>query len=431
MYRFAPAELESPRSCHQILGVTRGASAEDLALAFLRTGMACHPANAGSEDERSVARRRLREAAGAWAVLAGRPILGGGAEADMQAMRTFDDALAAHALGLAQSGHDPDAILQALVAEGCPPAVAWPAAEQAVASAALLPRPRRAAPARTSADAASADGSPARTAGGARAAGASPARAARPPGPATAPRRSTTSVSDRSGTVDSTRVRARTQPDDVAGETDSGPARGDARTFARRLSDASRVLRGLPVETADAHEIEPVDETAFDDAPPPPDARLDQRVAATVIDVVLIFVVCAAPVIMLGRGIDAAPIVVERIAIAAMLLGGAIYFLCGELGWAGTAGKRLLGMRVETLDGRAPGVHAVLMRHGLRTMSWCLFGLGFLLAPFTERRQALHDMLTETRVVAVTEARREIVQALCVVPPAALVLAFVLSRLAG
>jgi len=59
-------------------------------------------------------------------------------------------------------------------------------------------------------------------------------------------------------------------------------------------------------------------------------------------------------------------------------------------------------------------------------MSWCLFGLGFLIAPFNERRQALHDLLTETRVLAVTPPRPELVQALCAAPAALAVLVYVL-----
>ena len=142
VYRVAPAELETPRSCHQILGVSRGASEEDLRLAFLQTAFACHPGNPLVQGDLPAARKRLREAAGAWAVLAGRPILGGGGEADMQAMRAFDDALAVHALGLARTGLDANAILSELSRGGCPPTVGWPVAERAAAQAALLPRLR-------------------------------------------------------------------------------------------------------------------------------------------------------------------------------------------------------------------------------------------------------------------------------------------------
>ena len=168
-----------------------------------------------------------------------------------------------------------------------------------------------------------------------------------------------------------------------------------------------------------------------DEVPLSPDANLAQRVAATVVDVWLVFFVCAAPVMMLGRGLGASPVVLERITLAAMLVGGALYSVCSELGWGGTPGKRLLGMRVATMRGRAPDMQTVLLRHGLRTMSWCLFGLGFLIAPFNERRQALHDLLTETRVLAVTSPPPELVQALCAAPVALAVLAFALTHVGG
>ena len=384
MYRYQPTELEMPRSCHQILGVSRGASAEDLALAFVRTGMACHPSNAANESDRAVARRRLREAADAWAVLSGRPIIGGDA-ADVQAMQAFESALAAHALGMARYGHDADGILQALVAEGCPPVVAWPVAEQASEQAALWRRRRR------------------------------------DPSTGAAPVRAPTPVARM---VRRARTRAPADGGHESGEADTSPDIGAPRIWSR-LSGALRVLRGLPAEVVDPYAHETAADAAFDDAPP--DADIAQRVAATVIDLVLVFVVCGAPVLAFGRGLESS-VVVERAALAAMLLGSALYYVFGELVWGCTAGKRLLGLRVETLDGRAPDLQTVLLRHALRTMSWCLGGTGFLVAPFTGRRQALHDLLTQTRVMCIAEAPREAVRILCALPAAVAVLAFVLTR---
>jgi uncharacterized RDD family membrane protein YckC len=398
VYRVAPAELETPRSCHQILGVGRGASEEDLRRAFLQTAFACHPGNPLAQGDLATARKRLRETAGAWAVLAGQPIIGGGGEADLLAIRTFDEALAVHALELARSGLDADAILSALFDEGCPAAVGWPAAERAAAQAALLPRLRPAAR----------EAVPSQ--------GAVPSRAS-----------AARSASSRAG-LSAGRHRAAVAHGAV-GPTDAVPVADGPLGLAKRLSNASRVLRGLPIEQADPHatDLQAGAEPDYDDEmPPPPDASLAQRVAATVVDVLLVFVVCAAPVMTLGRGLDASPMVVERITLAAMLVGGALYSVCGELGWGGSPGKRLLGMRVETLRGRVPDTQTVLLRHGLRTMSWCLFGLGFLIAPFNERRQALHDLLTETRVLAVTPPRPELVQALCAAPAALAVLVYVL-----
>jgi uncharacterized RDD family membrane protein YckC len=416
VYRVAPAELETPRSCHQILGVTRGASEEDLRLAFLQTGFACHPANPLVQGDPAAARKRLREAAGAWAVLAGRPILGGGGEADMQAMRAFDEALAVRALELARTGLDADAILSTLFQQGCPSVVGWPASERAAAQAALLPRLRpgacEAVPSQRAA--------PSRAATG-RADGAAAARPS-----ATRPESSRAGL--RAGVHQAAGSRVSASP------TDAVPVADGPLGLAKRLSNASRVLRGLPIEQADPHAADQQarPEPDYDDeAPPPPDANLAQRVAATVVDVLLVFVVCAVPVMMLGRGLEASPVVVERITLAAMLVGGALYSVCSELGWGGTPGKRLLGMRVETLRGRAPDTQTVLLRHGLRTMSWCLLGLGFLIAPFNDRRQALHDLLTETRVLAVSPPRPELVQALCAAPVALAALAFALTHVGG
>jgi uncharacterized RDD family membrane protein YckC len=380
VYRVAPAELETPRSCHQILGVTRGASEEDLRLAFLQTAFACHPGHPAMQSDLAAARKRLREAAGAWAVLARRPILGGGGEADTQAMRAFDEALAVHALGLARTGLDANAILSELSRGGCPPTVGWPVAERAAAHAALLPRLRP-----------------------------------------TAVRPSPSPAGLHAGVHRAAGARG------SAGQTDTVPVADGPLGLAKRLSNASRALRGLPIEQAAA---EP-DYDYDDDVPRPPDASLAQRVAATVVDVLLVFVVCAAPVMMLSRGLDASPVVVERITLAAMLVGGALYSICSELGWGGSPGKRLLGMRVETLGGRAPDSQTVLLRHGLRTMSWCLFGLGFLIAPFNKRRQALHDLLTETCVLAVSPPRPELVRALCAAPVVVAALAFALTRVGG
>ncbi len=418
MYRVAPAELETPRSCHQILGVSRGASEDDLRRAFLQTAFACHPGNPLVQGDLATARKRLRETAGAWAVLAGRPIIGGGGEADQLAMRTFDEALAVHALELARTGLDADAILDALSGAGCPPTVGWPVAQAAAAQAALLPRLRPAAR----------EAVPSQGAAPSRAAATRPDAAAgqRPSARASASRSAPSRAAPPAG-----RHRAAVAHGAV-GPTDAVPVADGPLGLATRLSNASRVLRGLPIERADPHaaDLQAGAEPDYDDEmPPPPDASLAQRVAATVVDVLLVFVVCAAPVMMLGRGLDASPMVVERITLAAMLIGGALYSVCGELGWGGSPGKRLLGLRVETLRGRVPDRQTVLLRHGLRTMSWCLFGLGFLIAPFNERRQALHDLLTETRVLAVTPPRPELVQALCVAPAALAALVYVLTYL--
>ena len=146
----------------------------------------------------------------------------------------------------------------------------------------------------------------------------------------------------------------------------------------------------------------------------------------------VVFVLCAAPVLMLGRSLEWSAILAERLAIAATLLGAAAYYVSAETAWGATPGKRLLGLSVSALDGGAIDRRLALTRHGLRTLSLCLAGVGLLTVPLTGRRQAIHDLLTGTCVLADGAHRPELVKALCALPVLAalggLALAFIGAR---
>jgi uncharacterized RDD family membrane protein YckC len=64
-----------------------------------------------------------------------------------------------------------------------------------------------------------------------------------------------------------------------------------------------------------------------------------------------------------------------------------------------TLGKRLLGMRVTKLDGSRVGVVRSVARNLLKGLSAVVLMIGFAMAGFTKRKQALHDLLTRTLVV--------------------------------
>jgi uncharacterized RDD family membrane protein YckC len=311
------SEPRPVRSCHQILGVARDATPDELAAAYLRIAMPLHPDAFVGDLAVLQARDRLRfrEAAEAWAVLSdGMAIRRAGVEPDAQAMAVFDETLAWHALWLAHGGLDADAILRTLVGQRCPQPVAWPAAQIAARLAALGVRP-------------------------------SP--------------------------------------------------------IARRPQAAA------------AAEAPPPD---LEEPPPDNDASLPQRAAAAVADLALLFVLCVAPVLMLGRALEWSDILVDRFAVLALLAGGFAYYVQAEVGWSATPGKRLLGLAVERVDGCPLDRRCVLVRHGLRTLSHCLFGLGFLTAGFTAPRRAVHDLLTGTRVRDEGGARPELVWMLCAAP---------------
>ena len=72
--------------------------------------------------------------------------------------------------------------------------------------------------------------------------------------------------------------------------------------------------------------------------------------------------------------------------------------LCHALGGQ-TLGKRLLGIRLVDGRGRSPSLPVCVLRGVLQVISAGALMLGFLLALFTRRRQALHDALTATYVV--------------------------------
>lgn len=77
-----------------------------------------------------------------------------------------------------------------------------------------------------------------------------------------------------------------------------------------------------------------------------------------------------------------------------------LYFALQESsGWMATLGKRAMGLAVQGVDGRQLSFIQATIRWAGRWLSGLLFGLGYLLAGFTERRQALHDLLAGTVVV--------------------------------
>jgi uncharacterized RDD family membrane protein YckC len=79
----------------------------------------------------------------------------------------------------------------------------------------------------------------------------------------------------------------------------------------------------------------------------------------------------------------------------AVLLSGWLYFaLCESSSWQATPGKRLLGLRVSDLEGRRITFGRASGRFAGRILTGFVpFGIGYLLAGFTARKQALHDIV--------------------------------------
>ncbi len=59
----------------------------------------------------------------------------------------------------------------------------------------------------------------------------------------------------------------------------------------------------------------------------------------------------------------------------------------------GTVGKLALGLRVTDLDGGRIGFGRATGRHFAKFISAFIFMIGYIMAGFTEKKQALHDLL--------------------------------------
>jgi uncharacterized RDD family membrane protein YckC len=86
--------------------------------------------------------------------------------------------------------------------------------------------------------------------------------------------------------------------------------------------------------------------------------------------------------------------------IAVSLLGHWLYeafMLSSE--WQATVGKRAMSILVTDLKGSRLTFARATGRHFAKYISAFLLGIGYIMAAFTAKKQALHDMIAETLVV--------------------------------
>ena len=66
-----------------------------------------------------------------------------------------------------------------------------------------------------------------------------------------------------------------------------------------------------------------------------------------------------------------------------------------------TLGKMVLGLKVTDLEGRRISFARATGRHFAKILSGMILLIGYIMAGFTERKQALHDMIAGTLVIKV------------------------------
>jgi len=126
------------------------------------------------------------------------------------------------------------------------------------------------------------------------------------------------------------------------------------------------------------------------------------RLVALVLDNAIVFLILLGAGLCLGIlsttiGMDG---LLAMVMSAAAILVPFLYWPALESSrWQATVGKRVMGLSVADIDGnRLSFVHA-LLRALARIVSAIPFCLGFVMAAFTGRKQALHDIIAKTLVM--------------------------------
>jgi uncharacterized RDD family membrane protein YckC len=89
----------------------------------------------------------------------------------------------------------------------------------------------------------------------------------------------------------------------------------------------------------------------------------------------------------------------EDIELVANITLGCLYSASQESGeYQATFGKRAMNIVVTDMNGERINFFKALIRHLAKILSAILLLIGYIIQPFTEKRQALHDMIVGTLV---------------------------------
>jgi uncharacterized RDD family membrane protein YckC len=130
-----------------------------------------------------------------------------------------------------------------------------------------------------------------------------------------------------------------------------------------------------------------------------------RRFAASFIDGILLGIVggvlgFVAGIAMVSNGVDPTQPGPQLLLNLVSLVIGICYYAGMESSSSqATLGKMALGIKVTDLNGRRISVGQAVGRYLGKILSALILLIGFIMAAFTERKQALHDMMAGTLVV--------------------------------
>jgi uncharacterized RDD family membrane protein YckC len=135
------------------------------------------------------------------------------------------------------------------------------------------------------------------------------------------------------------------------------------------------------------------------------------RLAAYLIDFLLITLVTCPVGMAMGvfaavaqrggdEGAQVASLAMQLIVNVVSIVAGWLYFALFESSsWQGTVGKKVVGIRVADEYGNRLGFGRATGRYFAKIISGMICFIGFIMAAFTEKQQALHDMIAGTLVL--------------------------------
>jgi len=88
-----------------------------------------------------------------------------------------------------------------------------------------------------------------------------------------------------------------------------------------------------------------------------------------------------------------------RLSLIRTVLNWLYYALLESSAWQATLGKKALGLEVTDMQGMRISFGRATGRFFAKIISSIILFIGFIMAGFTEKKQALHDMIAGTLVI--------------------------------
>ena len=127
-----------------------------------------------------------------------------------------------------------------------------------------------------------------------------------------------------------------------------------------------------------------------------PYAGFWRRFVALAADSFILSVIFGAILAAVGASVETTP---SWLSLIFGLVGVLYYVVLESSSLQGTIGKKIVGIKVTTLDGNRISFLRSLGRYFAKILSAAILMVGYLMAAFTARKQGLHDMIAGTLVV--------------------------------